>query len=183
LLVPSFERRTGRTGPGSGRPAKTYRVAPEFAAIQFPERHYERLIGLVADALPQRARLDRLHQIGLAFGRELARQAGVGPAKALRPALERVCSALGRLGYQATLAEVNDDGALITTPTCPLRPLVRAQPQLAELDRGMWAGLLATAFERANAAAIVCETADSCRTDRPDCRVRLNLETRRAARA
>src|SRR6266550_3336977 len=51
LLIASFERRTGRTGPGSGRPAKTYRVAPELTAIEFPERRYEQLIGLVLDAL------------------------------------------------------------------------------------------------------------------------------------
>jgi predicted ArsR family transcriptional regulator len=175
LLTASFERRTGRTGPGSGRPAKTYRVAPELAAIEFPERHYERLIGLVADALPERARRDRLHEIGVAFGLQLARQARLRPAKALRPAVERLCSALGRLGYQATIAEVNDDGAVVTTPTCPLRPLVRAQPQLAELDRGMWAGLLTAALEQTEPGTIVCDTADSCLRKREDCRVRLLL--------
>jgi predicted ArsR family transcriptional regulator len=175
LLISSFERRTGRTGPGSGRPAKTYRVAPELAAIGFPERHYERLIGLVADALPERARRDRLHEIGVLFGCQLAKHARLRPATALRPALQRLCSALGRLGYQAILAEVNDVGAVITTPTCPLRPLVRAQPQLAELDRGMWAGLLATALDQTQAATIVCDTAD-CHRDREDCRVRLMLE-------
>src|SRR5213082_1940076 len=43
LLIASFERRTGRTGPGAGRPAKTYRVAPELSAIEFPERRYEQI--------------------------------------------------------------------------------------------------------------------------------------------
>src|SRR5205085_12401065 len=75
LLIASFERRTGRTGPGAGRPAKTYRVLPELTAIEFPERRYEQLIGLVVDALPERARPDRLREIGSAFGREPARQA------------------------------------------------------------------------------------------------------------
>ena len=54
LLVASFERRTGRTGPGSGRPAKTYRVAPQLSALEFPERHYEQLIGLIVETLPER---------------------------------------------------------------------------------------------------------------------------------
>src|SRR6266516_6134122 len=89
LLVPSFERRTGRTGPGAGRPAKTYRVAPELMAIEFPERRYEQLIGLVVDALPERARGERLREIGVAFGRELAREARLRPAKSLRTALGR----------------------------------------------------------------------------------------------
>src|SRR5436305_738148 len=44
FLVRSFERRTGRRGPGAGRPAKTYRVAPELSGIEFPERRYEQLI-------------------------------------------------------------------------------------------------------------------------------------------
>src|SRR5207237_592370 len=72
LLIRSFERRTGRTGPGAGRPAKTYRVAPELSAIEFPERRYEQLIGLVVDALPERGRRDGLREIGRAFGRAFA---------------------------------------------------------------------------------------------------------------
>src|SRR6266487_5622766 len=72
LLIASFERRTGRTGPGAGRPAKTYRVTPELSAIEFPKRRYEQLIGLVVDALPERARPDRLREIGGAFGQDFA---------------------------------------------------------------------------------------------------------------
>src|SRR5205823_10249443 len=56
LLIASFERRTGRTGPGAGRPAKTYRVAPELTAIEFPTRRYEQLIGLLIAALPEPGR-------------------------------------------------------------------------------------------------------------------------------
>jgi len=178
LLVVSFERRTGRTGPGSGRPAKTYRVAPELAAIEFPERGYERLIGLMADALPERARLDRLAEIGGAFGRQLARQARLRPAQGLRPALESVCSGLGRLGYHAALADVAGNAARITTATCPLRPVVRADPRLRELDRGIWTGLVATALRAAEAVKIGCDTGDSCHSDAADCRVRIHIDER-----
>src|SRR5881398_2337562 len=115
LLIPSFKRRTERTGPGAGRPAKIYRVAPELRAIEFPERRYEQLIGLVIDALPERGRRERLHEIGIAFGRELAREARLRPAKGFRTALGRVCAALGTLGYQASVAEVTGDRAVITT--------------------------------------------------------------------
>src|SRR5205809_1371539 len=103
LLIASFERRTGRTGPGAGRPAKTYRVAPELRAIEFPERRYEQLIGLVVDALPKPGRRERLHEIGVAFGRELAREARLRSAKMFPTALSRVCTALGGLGYQASV--------------------------------------------------------------------------------
>src|SRR5438034_1988488 len=147
LLVPSFERRTGRTGPGAGRPAKIYRVAPELIAIEFPERRYEQLIGLLVDALPERARRERLHEIGVAFGQDFAGEARLRSAKTFRTALSRVSTALGGLGYQASVAEVSGERAVITPATCPLRPLIRAHPGLATLDRGMWAALVARALE------------------------------------
>jgi predicted ArsR family transcriptional regulator len=171
LLIPSFERRTGRTGPGAGRPAKTYRVAPELSAIEFPERHYERLVGLFIDALPRRGRSDRLYEIGIAFGRELARPARLYPARVFRTALRRVCETLGRLGYQASVAEVSGERAIITTATCPLRPLVRARRELAELDRGMWAALVAQALRGTDVADIACDTGTWCHRDQSDCRV------------
>jgi predicted ArsR family transcriptional regulator len=175
LLIASYERRTGRSGPGAGRPAKTYRVAPELTAIEFPERRYERLIGLVVDALPERARRNRLREIGIAFGRELAREARLRSAKTVGTALGRVCAALGSLGYQASVAEMDGQRAMITTATCPLRPLVRAQPGLATLDRGMWAALVARALEGTSVDQITCDT-HSCQRDDADCRVLLTLQ-------
>jgi predicted ArsR family transcriptional regulator len=178
LLIASFERRTGRTGPGAGRPAKTYRVAPELSAIEFPERRYERLIGLVVDALPGRARRERLHEAGVAFGRELAGEARLRSAKTFHTALGRVCAALGSLGYQASVAEVIGERAVITTATCPLRPLVRAHAGLAPLDRGMWASLVARALEGTDVEEIVCDTS-GCNRDAADCHVLLTLRARR----
>src|SRR5829696_1475395 len=40
LLDVVFERRTGRTGPGAGRPAKLYRRAERSVAVSLPERSY-----------------------------------------------------------------------------------------------------------------------------------------------
>ena len=178
LLIPSFERRTGRAGPGAGRPAKTYRVAPELTAIEFPERHYEQLIGLVVDALPKRARPNRLHEVGVAFGRELAGRAGLRSARTFHTALRRVCAALGGLGYQASVTELSGERAVITTATCPLRPLVRAHPELAELDRGMWAALVERALAGAAVGGIVCDTRN-CQRDHQECRVLVSLRPRR----
>lgn len=179
LLVPSFERRTGRTGPGAGRPAKTYSVAPELSSIEFPPHHQERLVSLFAGALPQRGRARRLHAIGREFGGELARQARLRPARRLDGALERVCSALGRLGYQAAVAEQEGTRAVVTTPTCPLRPLVCADPQLAALDRGMWTGLIAAAMTTGPAESITCERTASCHSDAADCRIHVRIGRRK----
>src|ERR671939_804376 len=64
LLEVTRERRTGRTGPGAGRPAKVYRVAPELEAIEFPPRRYEKLVGALLDAVPARERPQALRRAG-----------------------------------------------------------------------------------------------------------------------
>jgi predicted ArsR family transcriptional regulator len=176
LLVPGYERRSGRTGPGAGRPAKTYTVAPELEALEFPTGRYETLIGVLLDALPKRDRLRRLGELGVALGEELAGASGLAPAKTYRPAVERLCTAIRGLGYQASLLELSEAGALIETATCPLRPLVHSRPEVAELDRGMWAGLAARAFEGASAEQFSCET-QACLQDDAPCRVLIALRS------
>lgn len=53
LLTVTQERRTGRTGPGAGRPAKLYRAVSAELAASFPERHYELAGDLLATAAEQ----------------------------------------------------------------------------------------------------------------------------------
>lgn len=174
LLAPAYERRTGRSGPGAGRPAKTYAVVPELEAIEFPARRYETLLGLLLDGLPADGRAERLRDVGVAFGSELARAAGLRPARTLRTGFERMCEAVRGLGYQASVAAVTEDGAVIETPTCPLRPLVRARPEAAEIDRGMWAGLAGRALAGVEVERVECETRD-CLVDHASCRVLITL--------
>ena len=175
LLHADYERRTGRTGPGAGRPAKVYAVLPELAALEFPARRYETLLGLLVDALPAGRRPERLREIGVAFGDELARDAGLQPIRSVRAGFERMCAAVRGLGYQASVAEVSERGAVIATPTCPLRPLVRARPDAAEIDRGMWQGLAAHALEGVTVNRVQCETRD-CLLDHASCHVLLSLQ-------
>lgn len=51
LLDVEFRRLSGRTGPGSGRPAKLYRRAPREISVSVPERHYDLAAGLLAAAV------------------------------------------------------------------------------------------------------------------------------------
>jgi hypothetical protein len=78
------------------------------------------------------------------------------------------------LGYQASLESVDRNGAVIASPTCPLRPLVRARPEAVEIDRGMWTGLASCALAGVEAHAVSCETRD-CFDDHASCRIRLHL--------
>jgi predicted ArsR family transcriptional regulator len=174
LLAADYERRSGRIGPGAGRPAKIYSVAPQLEPIEFPMRQYESLFGLLVAELPRARRPERLRAIGFEFGGRLAQAAGLRPAKRARTGFERMCAALGRLGYQATLVEHSGNEAVIATPTCPLRPLVRAQPEAVLLDRGMWSGLASAALAGADASAVSCETRE-CQDDHSSCRIHLRL--------
>ncbi|MFL5927886.1 MAG: helix-turn-helix transcriptional regulator [Gaiellaceae bacterium] len=174
LLAAHYERRTGRTGPGAGRPAKIYSVAPQLENIEFPTRQYESLFGLLLAELPRAGRPERLRAIGVEFGGRLAQAAGLRPAKRARTGLERMCAAVRRLGYQATLLELADGRAVVATPMCPLRPLVREQPDAALVDRGMWAGLASAALAATDATAFSCDTRD-CLDDHSNCRVYLTL--------
>jgi predicted ArsR family transcriptional regulator len=177
LLAVSYERRTGRTGPGAGRPAKTYSVVPQLESIEFPADQNESLAGLLVDALVAHGGEEPLRDVGVEFGRELARSAGLRPAKKLETGFERVCAALRRVGYQASLEHADDAGAVIATPTCPLRPLVRARPEAVEIDRGMWAALAGCALDGVDVANVRCETRD-CFDDHASCKVVLEVTKR-----
>src|SRR3954470_23985125 len=51
LLDVHYERRTGRTGPGAGRPAKLYRRSACAVSVCLPERHYDLAGDLLAGAV------------------------------------------------------------------------------------------------------------------------------------
>jgi hypothetical protein len=131
-------------------------------------------VGLLVGALPERARGARLREVGTSFGSGLARQARLRPAKRFDTALRRACAAVGRLGYHASVVEVTDGEAVLSTSICPLRPLVRAHPELAELDRSMWAALVAEALEGHDAVDVDCET-HRCLDDQAECRLVVRL--------
>ena len=158
LLTVGFERRSGRSGPGAGRPAKLYSVPPETTALEFPARHYDRLVGHLVDALPEAD----LARAGVRFARDLAPE---DPPADPRAAAERACAVLGRLGFQASVEDVTDGRVTIATPTCPLRPLVVANPEVAAIDRAMWAELTGAAG---------CETCD-CLDREASCKVVLEF--------
>jgi predicted ArsR family transcriptional regulator len=177
LLAVSYERRTGRSGPGAGRPAKTYSVVPQLEAIEFPADHSGPLTALLVDALVVREGEAPLREVGIEFGRELARSARLRPSKKLETGFERVCAAVRRLGYQASLEHAGATGAVIATPTCPLRPLVRARPEAVEIDRGMWVGLASCALDGVDVGEVRCETRD-CFDDHASCKVVFELAKR-----
>jgi len=169
VLVPGFSRRSARRGPGAGRPAKTYAVAPGSANAT---PRYPELVRLLIAALPARGRRTRLAEVGRRFGEQLARDAGLTPARRADTAARRICRTLGRLGFQ-TSAEVSATEITFITPTCPLRPVVVDDEAAVDVDCGMWRALVAAALvQEPNGAR--CETHGCLTTDAP-CRIIVEL--------
>jgi predicted ArsR family transcriptional regulator len=174
FLAVALERRGRRRGPGAGRPAKVYRVAPELEAVEFPDRRLAELISLLVKRVPARGRPQALREAGEDFGRKLAATAGLKQSPSLGTGLERVCEALGSLGFQASVVSVESDRAALESPTCPLRPFVIKCPDTGGIDRGMWAGLVESGVRGLTADRIHCET-PRCQSRDSACQILLSL--------
>ena len=69
MLETSYARRSGRTGPGAGRPAKLYRVAAAEHAVSVPPRAYRTAAELLAEAVEQAGAEDVLYGVAQRRGR------------------------------------------------------------------------------------------------------------------
>jgi predicted ArsR family transcriptional regulator len=123
LLDVVYERRTGRTGPGAGRPAKLYRRSDRHVAVSLPQRHYDLAGRLLSGAVEEaersgespRAILDRrAYELGRQLGE--AAQAADGKANPRDTALE----VLKRHGFEPRL-----DGGQILLANCPFHALAQ----------------------------------------------------------
>jgi predicted ArsR family transcriptional regulator len=95
LLEASFARRTGRTGPGAGRPAKLYRRARREFVLRAPPRDYQLLGELLVCAARAdksgavRGTLERVaYRYGCAIG-ERAKEDGVADQTGFRAVLRQ----------------------------------------------------------------------------------------------
>jgi predicted ArsR family transcriptional regulator len=174
FLDVALERRGGRRGPGAGRPAKVYGVAPELEGVEFPDRRLAELVTLLVEKVPARGRPKALREAGQQFGRRLAVAAGLTPSQDPGTGLERVADALGSLGFQVSVVWHEGDRAELASPTCPLRPLVVKCPDATGIDRGMWAGLVERGVRGVSADRIECQT-PRCLTEDAACSVLLAL--------
>jgi predicted ArsR family transcriptional regulator len=128
LLDVVFERRTGRTGPGAGRPAKLYRRSACEVAVSLPERHYDLAGRLLAAALEEadrsgdspRTALDRR---AYEMGRRLAETAG--PASDNDNARTAALSLLEGQGYEPLV-----EGAGVALVNCPFHLLAQEHTEL-----------------------------------------------------
>lgn len=111
LLSVEFRRISGRTGPGSGRPAKLYRRAPGELSVSLPARQYDLAGELMAEAIGESGAsgepvLETLARVAARTGRALGVEAG------------DLTSALEQNGF-----EPRSDGESIVLGNCPFHRL------------------------------------------------------------
>jgi predicted ArsR family transcriptional regulator len=147
FLTAEFKRRTGRSGPGAGRPAKHYRLAAEELTVSLPARHYDLLASLLLKAAADEsgaARQDSLERIGYEFGFEVGlTEVAAGrtrPGEDGVNAVDQVVRLLSRYGFAA---QTPGDGT-IRACACPFEELAFDDPErICGLDRAIWKGMLA----------------------------------------
>jgi predicted ArsR family transcriptional regulator len=77
LLEVSYARRSGKSGPGAGRPAKLYHVSAAEHAVSVPPRAYRAAAELLAEALEQAGAEDTLYRVAQRHGRQKPRNPDV----------------------------------------------------------------------------------------------------------
>lgn len=145
----TYERTTGRTGPGAGRPSKLYRISDDEVSASVPERRYELAGALLAAAADESNRTGEpiagcLRATARSTGRRIgeeAREAGASDG-GVRNRRQAVLDVLARQGYRPELA---DDGE-IALVNCPFHRLAAQHRTLVcgmNLDflRGLLDGL------------------------------------------
>jgi predicted ArsR family transcriptional regulator len=125
MLEAVYRRLSGRTGPGAGRTSKLYRRTNRQFAVSFPERRYELLARLLAEALkrvdqPMEAIAAPTRELGNRMGRETAEG-----ATSKRDLIPRVLQKLDEYGFQPAR-----DGEWITLRNCPFHPVAAEYPGL-----------------------------------------------------
>lgn len=114
LLDVVYERRSGRAGPGAGRPAKLYRRSATQVAVSLPDRRYElagRLLAQAAEESDETGEPVRevLHRKAEELGTQLGRQHAAG-----------LLELLERYGFEPQ----HEDDAIVLG-NCPFHVLAR----------------------------------------------------------
>jgi predicted ArsR family transcriptional regulator len=152
LLEVHFQRLSGRTGPGAGRPAKLYRRSACAVTVSLPERRYDLAGDLLATALdaaeasgeaPRRVLERSARKRGAELG-EAARAADDGA-----PARDVVLQVLEAQGFEP---RIEDDAVVLAN--CPFHTLAQVH---TDLVCGMNLSLLAGVLEGVPAEVLVAD--------------------------
>jgi predicted ArsR family transcriptional regulator len=146
LLDVEYRRPPGRAGPGAGRPAKLYRRASAEVSMSVPERHYDLVGRLLADAVVMASRqltdpTEAAQVTARGHGRALGREVGTRSRDGQEANLDEVAHVLRGQGYEP---RVHDDAVYLEN--CPFHAVAEEQRDLVcgmnvELVRGLIEGM------------------------------------------
>jgi predicted ArsR family transcriptional regulator len=148
LLEVSYARRSGRTGPGAGRPAKLYRRSTADHEVTLPPRRYQAAAELLADAVERAGADDLLFAAARRRGRSVgSASAGSASAGSAAGAAELI-EVLTEQGY-----EPERRGDSIVLRNCPFHALARDFPPLVcGMNLALLEGLVEGLVERRDRA-------------------------------
>lgn len=141
LLDVTFERRTGRSGPGAGRPAKLYRRSQRDVAVSLPERHYDLAGRLLASAIEESDRSGEpprtiLERRAYRTGEELGENTEPARDDAADP--DAVLLALEQHGFEPRV-----EGTDVLLGNCPFHVLAQTHTELVcGMNLSLLTGLL-----------------------------------------
>ena len=169
LLEVSYRRLSGRSGPGAGRTAKLYRRSAREFAVTLPERRYDLLARLLAEALDAESARDAVEALqgaarrfGKRLGEETRRRAGARPGE--RHLLHQCEVTLRACGFEPQQGTGSD----IRLRNCPFGTLAREyQPLVCGMNLGLMKGLVAGLGMRDIAAVQVRTPGWCCVVFRP----------------
>ncbi len=142
-------RRSGKQGPGAGRPAKHYEATKKEVHLQFPTRRYDLLAELLVRVI-QRIAPDEAsaaaEAVGREYGRELAAEIGLPDDSGFDVAAKAVARAMIGMGFDT---EANTDDNTLVTSFCPFGETAVNHPAIiCKLDQGIVTGLLAASNQQ-----------------------------------
>jgi predicted ArsR family transcriptional regulator len=164
LLDVTYRRRSGRTGPGAGRPAKLYRRSDRRVAVSLPPRRFEEAatvlaegLDRLADPLAGRVVAEVARERGSVLGREVKRAAGPRAGRQRRRAA--FMSALRRAGFEPA-----EDGRRrsVTLANCPYQEIAAAHRELTCGMNLAWAEGLVAALDPGLEATLAPEPGRCC---------------------
>lgn len=82
LLMIEYRRRSGRSGPGAGRPAKLYRRAPNDLAVTLPPRDYAAAATMLAETMEEAGGAAAWAEVAADVARRRGRTMGVSACEA-----------------------------------------------------------------------------------------------------
>jgi predicted ArsR family transcriptional regulator len=128
LLEVEYRRLTGRSGPGAGRPSKLYRRAAREFSVSLPERHYDLLSDVLADAADASvARRLPIDDVAAEVAQRRGRTHGVswsGRTAGEQP-IARLAQALGEVGYEPRVTDAH-----LVLENCPFDRVAREHTAL-----------------------------------------------------